>query len=103
MRYRYSNAGNKIICVSSYGGKKVRGVAKCAPGDIFNEDFGRTLAKLRCDERVAQYRLSHANKKYLEAEAAYEKAALRLDKMDKFSVDARCQLNEIRNALKEMV
>lgn len=102
MRYRYYNAGNKTICVSSYAGKKVRGVAKCSPEDQFNEEYGRKLARLRCDEKVAQLRLSYANKRYLEAENAYEAAALQVEKMDRFTVDARCQLNEVRTALELM-
>ena len=100
MRYRYYNAGNKIICVSSYGGKKVRGIAKCSPEDTFNEEYGRNLAKLRCDEKVAMLRLAYANKKYCEAEIAYEKAGKRIEKMDRFTVDARCQLEAIREMLK---
>lgn len=31
MRYRFYVTDNKVICVSSYAGKTVRGVAKCDP------------------------------------------------------------------------
>ncbi len=102
MRYRYYTAGNKTICVSSYAGKKVRGIAKCSPEDQFDAEYGRKLAQLRCDEKVAQLRLNYANKRYLDAEAAYEKAAKQVEKMDAFTVDARCQLKEIRRALENM-
>ena len=55
-RYQFYVAPNKVICVSSYAKKPVRGVAKCNPNDVFDEEKGRRLAQLRCDYKVAQKR-----------------------------------------------
>ena len=61
--YRYFIAGNKIIAVSTYAGKTVRGVAICAPGDKFDLNFGKALAAARCNEKVAEKRYARANNK----------------------------------------
>lgn len=59
-RYNYHVAGNKVICTSTYAKKCVRGVAKCAPGDEFDLEKGKELAKLRCDLKVAKKRRQRA-------------------------------------------
>ena len=61
--YRYYMAGNKIIAVSTYAGKIVRGVAICAPNDDFDLEFGKKLAAARCNEKVAAKRYARANGK----------------------------------------
>ena len=61
--YRYYYTNNKVIAVSTYAGKTVRGVAICAPGDEFNLEFGKKLAAARCNEKVAAKRYERASKK----------------------------------------
>lgn len=69
MRYRFFKNENKreIICVSSYAKKPVRGYARCAEGDEFNEELGKDLAQVRCDMKIAQKRI---NKRYQDYEIA---------------------------------
>lgn len=62
--YKYFRAGNKVIAVSTYAGKTVRGVATCAPGDEFNLEFGKKLAAARCNEKVAEKRYARANAQF---------------------------------------
>lgn len=64
--YKYVVTPNKVIALSSYGGRTVRGIAKCHPGDTFNEDVGKALAAARCNEKIAAKRYARAQKKYLE-------------------------------------
>lgn len=66
-RYRFVRADNKIICLSSYGKKVVRGIAKCSPNDSFDLAIGEKLAQLRCDEKVEAKRLNRATEKYFKA------------------------------------
>ena len=49
-RYRFIETNNKVICISTYAKKVVRGVAKCSPNDNFDIEIGKKLAQLRCDE-----------------------------------------------------
>ena len=67
-RYKYFISDNKVVCVSSFAKRAVRGIAKCAPDDKFNVEIGKKLAKLRCDEKVADKRANRALEKYIEAE-----------------------------------
>lgn len=39
-QYNVIQTGNMFIAITSYGGKRVRAVAKCAPGDTFDADLG---------------------------------------------------------------
>lgn len=67
-RYRFIEANNKIICISTYAKKPVKGIAKCAPNDKFDSVIGRKLAQLRCDAKIANKRADRAAEKYLEAQ-----------------------------------
>ena len=59
-RYKYYTNGNQVICVSSYAKIPVKGVAKCSPEDVFNEEIGKQLARLRCDAKIAKKRVKNA-------------------------------------------
>jgi hypothetical protein len=39
--------GPATICIINLGGKNYKGIAKCAPDDVFNERFGQGLAETR--------------------------------------------------------
>jgi len=71
-------AKNKVICVVRYAGRNIRGIAKCSPQDKFDEEVGKKLAHLRCEEKIANAKYNYA---VLEAE--------RLDKELK-ELHARC-------------
>ena len=80
-KYKYYQAGNKVIAVSTFAGRTVRGIAKCNPKDSFDLEKGKKLAALRCNEKVAKRRFARARKKcdqayqaYLDADEAYNKA-----------------------------
>ena len=63
-RYRFIETNNKVICISTYAKKVVRGVAKCSPNDNFDIEIGKRLAQLRCDEKIADKRANRALVKY---------------------------------------
>ena len=102
-RYRFIEAPNKVICISTYAKKIVKGVAKCSPNDKFDIEIGKKLSQLRCDEKVAEKRMKRAFNKYEEAlqhladaklylfsmedyyNSAVEKYNDACDKLDKFS------------------
>ena len=56
-QYSVYQAGNMFIAITTYGGRRVRAVAKCAPGDTFNENIGAQLAMARCAQKVEKIRL----------------------------------------------
>ena len=62
--YRYVVTPTKVIALSTYAGRTVRGVAKCHPDDKFDEEFGKKLAAARCNQKIASKRYERAFRKY---------------------------------------
>jgi hypothetical protein len=89
-RYKfYSNGVDKVVAISTYEGKVVRGVAKCDPKDKFDVEAGKKLARARCAAKIAKKRAARAKREYAKALAAYNAAAARLDKMNDYSIDSK--------------
>lgn len=100
MRYVYNISDGKIICVSHFAGKAVRGIAKCDIScDEFVEDTGKELARRRCDVKVTSKRVKRARAKMLEAQFALQEATTRLAKMSRYFEDAT---NDYNAAMKEL-
>jgi hypothetical protein len=93
-KYRFYQAGNKIIAVSTYAGGTVRGVSLCHPTDEFNLETGKKLAAARCNEKVAEKRMKRAKAKFAEAQEALLKAQADYDKMKSYLNDSVINYNE---------
>lgn len=78
----------KVIAVSTYAGRTVRGVAKCDPKDTFDIEKGKQLAAARCQAKVSSQRLKRATKKLDEAVKALEKAQKYYDDMTVYFNDS---------------
>lgn len=102
MRYKFYIGGNKVVCVSSYAKRAVRGVAKCnMEQDTFEPETGKKLAQLRCDKAIAVKRHKRASEQYLEAMKAYENAEKNMLKMRKYFEDSGDELAAADKALTE--
>lgn len=97
--YKYVTAGNKVIALSTFAGKTVRGVAKCAPGDVFDEEKGKDLATARCAYKIALKRQKRANKKYKAAADEYAKALKFLKQMETYVNRAEGELDAAKDAV----
>lgn len=109
VKYNYytDKEQHKIIAVSSFAGKNVRGVAKCSPEDKYDLDIGMNLATLRCAVKIASKRLARAEQKKYEAYEAFAAAAQRYDAMSTYWADsvqayedAKAELKKMENRLK---
>lgn len=69
MRYTYyTDNKSLVVCVVTYAGKTVKGIAKCnTEQDTFDLQKGKELAKLRCDYKLAEKRLHKAEERQWEA------------------------------------
>ena len=56
--------GKKVIALSTYAGRTVKGVAKCSPDDVFDEKVGMKLAAARCNRKIASKRAARARQQY---------------------------------------
>ena len=88
-RYRtYTDGKGKVVVVSTYAGKNVRGVAKCHPSDTFDNEKGVEIAQARCDLKIAEKRVKRAKEKYNEAVAAFNTASKNVDKAAEYVLHA---------------
>ena len=87
-KYRYYQNGNRIIAVSSYAGKTVRGVAICHPSDEFSVETGKKLAAARCNQKIADKRYNRAVNEYVKACETRDAALRKVDKMKSYMDDS---------------
>ena len=102
-KYKFFINGNKIIAVSRYAKKTVRGVAICHPDDNFNVEIGKQIAAARCNEKVAAKRYNRAENKLQEAEVALAKAQEHYNRMKEYANDSFIALNEAAVAYDTMM
>ena len=102
-KYRFYQHGNRIIAVSTYGGKTVRGVAICHPDDTFDIELGKRLAAARCNEKVAMKRYARATKQLETAMAEYAHADEHMHKMSDYRNDSFVAMNEASQAVDTLV
>ena len=102
MRYRFYVTDNKVICVSSYAGKAVRGVAKCDPKDTFDLRDGKKLAQARCDYKIEKKRVQRARAKHAEATKALDDAREYEEKMQIYYDESFRDLVRLDEELKSL-
>lgn len=100
-KFYKSGDGRVIYCVTHYAGKAVRASAKCAPNDEFNEETGKTLAKLRCDVKVAHLRAKRAHEIWSRANLNFLLAESELTKREEYLWDSEESLNDAMCDLQE--
>lgn len=105
MRYKYFCYGNHVVCVSTFAGRCVRGVAKCSPHDEYDEEKGMKLARLRCDVKVAERRVNRAKTienatwdNLCDANEAYSEAASYYDNAVERLIEARKNLEDFEKS-----
>ena len=97
--YKYITAGNKVIALSTYAGKAVRGIAKCAPNDQFDLEKGKDLATARCAHKIARKRMKRALKKLCVAGDELKQAQDFYEQMRKYYKNACLEVTETENAV----
>lgn len=102
-KYYFDDDKKRVYCISTYAGKIVKGVAKCAPQDRYVVGTGAKIAKARCDAKVSEKRVKNANNKYYEAQKEYLRVKCRLEKMAIYVNDAIHELEHNRRELQELI
>ena len=98
-KYTFYTNGTRVIAVSTYAGKIVRGVAKCSDEDEFSAAAGKEIAAARCNVRVCRKRKQRAMAKYDEAYAKLIAAQKEFDRMCQYLTDSQEMLNEATEEL----
>ena len=93
-RVREDGTSNvRIVAVSSFAGRPVKGYADLHPLDEFDLNYGKELAAARCAEKIAAKRCKRAYSKVDEARAQALAALDYLEKMMKYEADAEANYN----------
>ncbi len=93
-RQRADGTSNvRIVAVSSFAGKPVKGYADLHPMDEFDVEYGQALAAARCAEKIAAKRCKRAYNKVDEATAQVNAAMAHLQKMMQYEADAEAAYN----------
>ena len=91
--YFVADKQKKVVAVSTYAGKIVRGIAKCDPRDDFSVEDGKKLAAARCAVKIAKKRNANANAQKQKAYNELVAKQHRLQKMNDYVDDSRRDLN----------
>jgi len=102
-KYKFYVSGNKVIAVSTYAGRTVRGTAKCDPRDEFDLEFGKKLAAARCAYKIAEKRKARATEEYRKAAYEADQAAMRFRDMKQYFIDSIDQLDDVTEEIKKLV
>ena len=102
-KYRFYQHNNKIIAVSTYGGKTVRGVAICHPDDTFDFELGKKLAAARCNEKIAMKRYARASQCLDNAIKTVDKDTEYMHRMADYRNDSFVAMNEASQAVDRLI
>ena len=93
----YTDGKTKVIAVSTYAGKTVRGIAKCDVNDTFFLEKGKELAAARCNEKVAKKRLIRAQNANIDVLLEYGRLMKKFEKAVSYKEDSQVALTEAEN------
>ena len=90
----YTDGKTKVVAVSTYAGKVVRGVAKCDVNDTFSFEKGKELAAARCNEKIAKKRFTRAQNANMEILVEYARLMKKFQKVVNYKDDSQVAVTE---------
>lgn len=100
-----SNNG-RVIAVTTYKGRTVRGVAVCSLNDTFNTEYGCGIAIARCECKIADIRCKIAEDEYKKAVRDYIEVKLKKDKLYQrycFALDEQAKTAETHDTILDSI
>lgn len=87
-KYKIDEEHKTIVAMSSFAGRTVAGVARCAPDDVFDVEAGKKLAAARCALKIAEKRMKRAEECHTAATRAFNYWADFKAKMESYDTDS---------------
>jgi hypothetical protein len=87
-KYKIDEEKRTVVAMSTFAGKVITGVARCAPEDEFNIEVGKKIAAARCSVKIAEKRVKRAETCYMIAVEAMKYWSYRLAKMKHYKDDS---------------
>lgn len=102
-KYKIVVLKDKVLAISTYAGRTVKGVANCSPDDTFDAAKGEKLAAARCNTKVAKKRVRNAERKLAEALRIRYEADEYVRKMTDYVATSKSELTEAEAELDAIV
>ncbi len=87
-KYKIDEEKKTVVAMSTFAGRTVVGVARCAPTDTFDLEIGKKIAAARCSVKIAEKRMKRAEECYAWAKECVEYWTERLAAMTKYDNDS---------------
>ena len=87
-KYKIDEKKRTIVAMSTFAGKVIVGVARCAPTDEFDIETGKKIAAARCSVKVAEKRMKRATYCLEDAAAGLAWFQKRFEQMRKYLDDS---------------
>lgn len=80
-KFHIDRDSRKVICITKYHGKTIRGIAKCSENDAWDVEKGKKLAFQRCYCNFLTKQLQYLSSCESRAEGEYQRAKRERDKI----------------------
>lgn len=103
-KYKYviNEESKTVVALSTFAGKVVRGVARCAPNDVFDVEKGKKLAAARCAMKIAHKRLRRAEALAKWANDTYKYYEKLVEEYDVYELNAIATVRKAAAELKAL-
>ena len=98
-KYKIDEEKRTIVAMSTFAGRTVVGVARCAEEDTFDVEAGKKLAAARCSVKIAEKRMKRANECYAWAKESAEYWTAEFEKMSSYKEDSTAAFEAAYDAL----
>ena len=98
-KYKIDEKKRTIVAMSTFAGKVIAGVARCAPTDDFNIETGKKIAAARCSVKVAERRMRRAKICMDNARDSLTWWQKRFEQMQKYEADSAIAFEQATAAL----
>lgn len=99
----YTNNKDVVVAVAFTDGYRYRAEARCHPNDVFDYEFGKRLASLRCDHAIMQDRVDLYTNWNKEAEEALKYVQKEKERSERRLAKAKEMRETVENDLKKLL
>lgn len=98
-KYNINEEKRTVVALSTFAGKTVVGVARCAPTDVFDVEIGKKIAAARCTVKIAEKRMKRAAACMANAKEGLAWWQKRFEQMLKYEADSTSAYEQSAAAL----
>ena len=101
-KYVVDEEKRTIVCLTTFAGQVVRGVARCSPNDVWDVEVGKKWATARCSAKIALKRLRRAEDMVMGSKEGLRYFTEQMAKYEKYELDAIEEVKATAAELKKL-